>query len=92
VNGYRVLLAKELEEQLRTYRLLVVSAVLLLLGVGSMIMLLFLPQLLSLSGETGIVVPEQTAIDALNSYHGNIMQVGFITVVLRVGVFSADSR
>ena len=82
MSGFPVLLAKELEELLRTYRALVVFGVLFTFALGGMIALLFLPELLSLADETEISFPEPTATDALSSYHGNIVQIGLITVVL----------
>lgn len=82
MNGFRVVLAKELEEILRTHRALAIFATLLTFALGGMISLLFLPELLSLAEETAITFPEQTVLDALASYHGNVIQIGLIAVVL----------
>ena len=82
MSGFRVLLAKELEELVRTFRALLIFGVLLALAFGSMIALLFLPELLSLSDEASITFPEQQVTDALSAYDGNIVQIGLILVVL----------
>lgn len=82
MSGFRVLLAKELEEIVRTQRALAIFAVLFMFALGGMIALLFLPELLSLAEETAVSFPEQTVFDALASYDGNIVQIGLITVVL----------
>jgi ABC-2 type transport system permease protein len=83
MSGYRVLLPKELRELVRTHRLTALAAVLFLLGVGGMVALLFLPDILRLSGEVGdIAFPEQTIADALASYDGTVVQLGLVTLVL----------
>ena len=82
MKGFGVLLAKELEELVRTFRVLLIFGVLLSLAFGSMIALLFLPELLSLADEAAISLPEQQVTDALSSYDGNIIQIGLIIVVL----------
>jgi ABC-2 type transport system permease protein len=83
MSGYRVLLAKELRELVRTHRLTALAAVIFLLGVGGMVALLFLPDILRLAGETGeFALPEQTVADALASYDGTVVQLGLVTLVL----------
>jgi len=83
MTGYAPLLVKELKEQLRTFKLLALFVVLALLGVGGMVALAFLPELLRLSGDApGIVFPELTAVDALASYDNSVVQLGLLTVVL----------
>lgn len=78
-----VLLKKELTEHVRTYKLLIVSVVLLAFGVATPLLLAYLPELLEVSGnELALQVPEFTAADALKSYLDTLGQVGVLTVIL----------
>ena len=78
-----VLLKKELTEHLRTYKLLVVVAVLLVFGLGTPVLLAYLPEILELSGEDiTIEIPEFTSADAVKGYLDSLGQVGLLTAIL----------
>jgi ABC-2 type transport system permease protein len=79
-----VLLKKELWEQWRTYRFLVVAAVLVLFGLASPPMARYLPELLkSLPGvPPGLVIPAATLADAITQYLKNLTQFGVILALL----------
>ncbi|MEX2598978.1 MAG: hypothetical protein WD533_04905, partial [Dehalococcoidia bacterium] len=83
MTGFVPLLTKELKEQIRTFKLLALFAVLAMLGVGGMVALAFLPELLRLSGGSGeFLFPEFDAAGALANYDANLVQIGLITIVL----------
>ncbi len=78
-------LRKELQQQWRTKRLIVVLAVFLLFGLASPLIAYFTPQLLSSIEEAALfadLIPEPSNRDAVAQYVGNITQFGFILAVL----------
>jgi len=78
-----VLLRKELTEHLRTYKLLIIVAVLLVFGLGSPLLLAYLPEILEMSGEEiTIEIPEFTSVDAVKGYLDTLGQVGLLAVIL----------
>jgi ABC-2 type transport system permease protein len=84
----RVFLAavsKELLQQVRTKRLLVVVAVFALMGLMSPALARFMPELLgSIEGveQFADLIPEPSAADAMTQYIKNITQFGFVLAVL----------
>lgn len=83
MRGFGVLLKKEIKEQLRTYRLVVVAMVFLLLGLTTPVTLKFMPEIIKWAGQ-GIQVntPTPTAADSLVGYAGDVSQIGVLVVVL----------
>jgi ABC-2 type transport system permease protein len=82
---YLVALRKELLQQWRTRRILVVVAVFVLFGLLSPLIAYFTPQLLSsIEGaeQFADLIPTPTAADALGQYIKNITQFGFLIAVL----------
>jgi len=80
---YYVLLRKEIKENIRTYKFLIMVAILLVFGIGTPLMIKFLPEILKLSGEQiPLTLPVLGATDALQSYISNLSQVGLLLVVL----------
>ncbi|MBN1485783.1 MAG: YhfC family intramembrane metalloprotease [Chloroflexia bacterium] len=76
---------KELLQQWRTKRLLVVLAVFVLFGLSSPLLAHFMPELLgSLEGaeQFAELVPEPTVADAMGQYVKNLTQFGFILAIL----------
>lgn len=76
---------KELLQQWRTRRALIISAVFLLFGLASPMLAKFTPELLrSVPGaeQFAELVPEPTAADAVAQYIKNITQFGFILLIL----------
>ncbi|MCJ7744055.1 MAG: ABC transporter permease [Dehalococcoidales bacterium] len=83
MNGLAPLLKKEIKEQLRTYRLVIVGGVFLLFGITTPLTLKYLPQILKLAGEQmTIEMPPPTAVQSLAEYAGTIGQVGVLVAVL----------
>jgi len=65
MNGFIALFKKELKEQYRTHRFLIVGAIFTLFGIGTPLLLKFLPKLLELSGENlQITITPPTAIQS----------------------------
>jgi ABC-2 type transport system permease protein len=81
-----VVLRKELLEQWRSYRLLIVGAVLLLFGLASPLLGKYAPELLRLAlpeGEEILnLIPPPTVADAVSQYLKNITQFGILLAVL----------
>ena len=66
MTGLLPLLGKEIKEQLRTYKLVIVGGVFLLFGITTPLMLKYLPQILEMFGEgMDITMPELTAAQAV---------------------------
>jgi ABC-2 type transport system permease protein len=81
--NFGVLFRKEFSEQIKTHRMLVVVAILLLFGLGTPLMLKFLPQILAMSGEQiPMDLPAFKAFDAVQSYIGTLGQIGLLVAVL----------
>ncbi len=83
MKGLAPLLKKELREQLRTYRLVIVGGVFLLFGITTPLTLKYLPEILKLAGEQmTIEFPPPTAVQSLAEYASTIGQVGVLVAVL----------
>jgi len=78
--NFSVLFKKEIIEHIKTYKLLIVVAVLLIFGLGTPLILYFLPEI---SGDqVPIPLPEFGAIDAIQSYLSTLNQIGLLIAVL----------
>ncbi|MBN1140017.1 MAG: YhfC family intramembrane metalloprotease [Anaerolineae bacterium] len=78
-------LGKELLQQWRSRRALVVGVVFLLFGLGSPLLAKFTPEMLRLvpgAEQFADLVPTPTAADAMGQYIKNLTQFGFILAVL----------
>jgi ABC-2 type transport system permease protein len=83
MKGLLPLLKKEIKEQFKTYRFLVVMSVFLLLGLSQPLTLKYLPELIKLAGEQmQINIPPPTALDSLMGYSGQLSQIGVFVIVL----------
>jgi len=84
VTGLGPLLRKELLEQWRTRRLLVVAIVFTAFGIGSPFLARYTPELVkALAGDQlHIVVPPPTAADAVSQFLKNVGQAGVLTAIL----------
>jgi ABC-2 type transport system permease protein len=89
-------LRKELLQQVRTKRLLVVAAVFALFGLGSPLLANFTPQLLrTIEGaeQFADLIPEPSAADAVGQYVKNITQFGFlIAILLGMGAVAGEKE
>ncbi|MCA9934019.1 MAG: YhfC family intramembrane metalloprotease [Ardenticatenaceae bacterium] len=78
-------LRKEMQQQWRTRRVLVVLAVFTIFGLGSPLLAKFTPQMLTMiegAEQFADLIPEPTRVDAMTQYIKNITQFGFIIAVL----------
>ena len=82
--GLGAMLRKELLEQWRTRRMLVVAVVFTALGIGSPLLARYTPELVkALAGDQfQIVVPPPTAADAVSQFLKNLGQAGVLTAIL----------
>ena len=81
--NFGVIFRKEISEHIKTYKLLIVAAVLLLFGLATPLIIKFLPEILKMSGEQiPMQLPTLGATDAIQSYIGNLSQIGLLVAVL----------
>lgn len=85
------LLRKEILENRRTHRLLILAVVLLVFGMLSPITARFAPEIIRLAaGDTANtdalmqLIPDPTVIDAVDQYLKNLTQIGMLVIVLLV--------
>ena len=74
MKGLAPLLKKELKEQFRTYRWLIVGGIFLLFGITTPLMFKYLPEILEFAGDqlTIVEVPPPTAFESLAEYTSTI--------------------
>jgi ABC-2 type transport system permease protein len=84
MKGYSAFLRKELLEQKRTYKLLVMLIVFTLFGMMSPLLAKFIPDILASVGAEGmtITVPEPTYMDAYAQFFKNATQMGIVVLLL----------
>ncbi|GHU96297.1 ABC transporter permease [Clostridia bacterium] len=84
MRAYLAFTKKELTESVRTYKLPILLAVFLLLGMMNPLFAKFLPELLNGMETNGIVItmPEATAMDSWVQYFSNVAQIGLIVLAI----------
>ena len=93
IQTFWPMLKKEFYEQYRTYRTLIAVIILLLLGLSAPIITKLTPELLkSLGGGITVILPPQTATDALNAYLKNMTQLPALILILLAMGCVADER
>jgi ABC-2 type transport system permease protein len=93
LNGFGVLVRKELLESWRTRRLPVVAVLFVLVGVISPLTARYLPEILELSlgDQLPIPIPVPTALDALSQLQKNLGQIGALAAIaLAMGAVSGE--
>lgn len=94
MKGYAAFLKKELLEQLRTYKVLLMAAVFFALGMMSPLSAKLLPKLLQNFSGNGVEITLQAEPSALDSYmqfFKNTTQIGFVLLLLVFsGLVSAE--
>jgi ABC-2 type transport system permease protein len=93
--GFGPLLAKELLEQWRTFRLPVVTTICLLVGLSSPLLARFTPDILkAVAGDRiPIILPPPTAADAVDQLAKNLGQFGgLIAVLLAMGAVATEKE
>ena len=94
MSGITALIRKEIKEQYRTHRLIIVGAIFVLFGIGTPLLLKFLPEILKLSGENlQIIYTPPTAVQSFTEFAGTIGQVGIVVAVLfGMGMVASELR
>lgn len=94
MKGLLPLLKKEITEQLRTYKLLIIGGIFLVFGITTPLTLKYMPQILEFAGTSGmeIVVPPPTAVQSLAEYAATIGQIGVLLAVLMAMGSIANER
>ena len=84
MSGFWVLLRKELKEQFKTSKVLIVVAVFLFFGLGTPILTKYLPEIIKSAGTGGLTIemPPPTSADSLVGYMSNMTQFGVLVAVL----------
>jgi len=83
MKGLLTLFKKELKEQLRTNRLIIVGGAFLFFGLSMPLMTKYLPDLLKMAGQDlGSILPPPTAIQAMAEYINTVLQLGILIVIL----------
>jgi ABC-2 type transport system permease protein len=83
MTGFKTLLSKELREQFRTYRLLIVAGIFLFFGLSTPVLTKYTPELIEqFGGGVVIEMPAPTALQSLTEYQGSLLQIGLLVVVL----------
>jgi len=84
MRGFTAFTGKELQESVRTYRLMILAAVFLILAMMNSLSAKFLPELLGALMPEGmqIQVAEPTVMDAWTQFYKNIPQLGLIVFVV----------
>jgi ABC-2 type transport system permease protein len=83
MSGLMAFLKKELTEQWRTHRLIIVSAVFLFFGLSTPLMTKYLPEIIKMAGQgLTIEIPPPTALQALAEYTSTMAQFGVLIAVL----------
>jgi len=84
MTGYRELLEKEMVEAWRTYRLGVVAALFLVLGITAPVLTRFLPDIIKALAPVGfnVDVPDLGVADVLDQLLKNVIQFGALAAIL----------
>jgi ABC-2 type transport system permease protein len=85
MKGFLVLLRKEIREQFKTNKVLIVAAVFLFFGLSEPILTKYLPEIIKAAPSTGgiiIQMPPPTSSDALVGYTSNMAQFGVLIAIL----------
>jgi ABC-2 type transport system permease protein len=97
MEGFSVFVRKELREAIRSNRLLVVSAVFLVLGIISPLTAKYTPELLKAvgAGQSGVQItfPTPTVADAIAQYLKNVAGTGiFVAILLPMGMVAREKE
>jgi ABC-2 type transport system permease protein len=94
MTSFGVLLTKELTEQLRTMRLIVVLAVFGAFGILSPVLAKALPDIIKAAGgDIQITVPTPTVRDAMDQFAKNVGQMGaLIAILISMGAVATEKE
>ena len=94
MSSFGFLLVKEMREQVRTMRLIVVLAVFGAFGILSPVMAKALPDIIKAAGsDIQITVPTPTVRDAIEQFTGNVGQIGaLIAILISMGAVATEKE
>ena len=94
MNGFGLLLAKEMREQLRTTRLIVVLGVFAAFGILSPALAKEMPEVIKAAGgNMQITVPTPTVRDAVQQFAKNVGQIGaLIAILISMGAVATEKE
>lgn len=95
MEGFAVLLRKELREAWRTSRLLVAGTVFLVFGILSPLLAKYMPELIGLLGTPGgmaISLPAPVIGDAVDQFLKNLGTAAFVVILLAMGVVAREKE
>ena len=92
MSGYIAFIKKELMENTRNYRLLIMLALFLIFGMMGPLSARFMPELIaSLAPDLQITIVEPTALDSWTQFYKNVSQLGFsIFIILFSSCLSSE--
>lgn len=83
MKGFIPLLKKEIKQQIRTHRLLIVGGVFLCFGLMAPLVLHFMPDIMKMAGEQIVVeLPPPNSLQSFTDFAGYIGQFGILIAVL----------
>jgi ABC-2 type transport system permease protein len=83
MKGFWALLKKEIKEQFRTSRVIIVAGIFLFFGLGTPLLIKYTPELLKMAGEgMTIELPPPTALQAMAEYVSTMLQFGVLIAIL----------
>ena len=85
MNGYAAFLKKELTENMKNYRFLILLAVFLIFGLASPFLARFMPEILSVAAADMRMGSAPVALDAWEQFYKNISGVGFSAFIILFG-------
>ena len=85
MNGYAAFLKKELTENMKNYRFLILFAVFLIFGLASPFLAKFMPEILSAVAADMQMGSAPVALDAWEQFYKNISGVGFSAFIILFG-------
>lgn len=85
MNGYVAFVKKELMENMKNHRFLILFAVFLIFGITSAFLAKFTPQILSALAADMEMTSEPVPLDAWKQYYKNISGVGFSAFIILYG-------
>ena len=85
MNGYVAFLKKELTENMKNYRFLILFAVFLIFGLASPFLAKFMPEILSAVAADMQMGSAPVALDAWEQFYKNISGVGFSAFIILFG-------
>jgi ABC-2 type transport system permease protein len=83
MKGWWPLFKKEILEQIRTNRFLIVGGVFLFFGLTTPLTIKYLPEIIKQAGEgMQITIPPPTALQSLSEFSSTILQLGILVLIL----------